>query len=135
MIKLSRLTDYAVLIMAEMAREGGARVSAARLAEQAGLPEPTVAKILKILTKHGLIRSVRGVNGGYVLESMATDINVTAIIEAMEGPIALTACADQNHENCALEGICALNGRWTPVNNAIKTALSGVTLADMVGQR
>lgn len=134
MIKLSRLTDYAVVILAEMAKEKGALVSAASLSERTNLPEPTVAKVLKLLTKANLVVSTRGVNGGYVLEREKQDVKVTDIIEAMEGPIALTACCvTEGHESCEREDRCALNGRWNPVNKVMKTALSNVTLADMTG--
>lgn len=132
MIKLSRLTDYAVVILAEMAREKGGVLSAAGLSVRTKLPEPTVSKILKLLAKGGLITSVRGINGGYILEQTDGTLKVTDIIEAMEGPIALTACVSGSHDDCALERMCAMNGRWNKVNVAIRTALSDVTLADMV---
>lgn len=132
MIKLSRLTDYAVVILAEMAKEKGGVLSAAGLSVRTKLPEPTVSKILKLLAKGGLITSVRGINGGYILEQTDGTLKVTDIIEAMEGPIALTACVSGSHDDCALERMCAMNGRWNKVNVAIRTALSDVTLADMV---
>lgn len=133
MFRLSKLTDYAVVVLAEMARQPGALLSASTLSERTGLPEPTVAKILKLLTKQELIISVRGVAGGYKLEKPSKDLSVTDIIAAMEGPIALTACVETSHDSCALEGVCALNGRWSQVNNAIQAALNNVTLADMTG--
>lgn len=132
MIKLSRLTDYAVVILAEMAREKGAVLSASGLSARTNLPEPTVSKILKLLSKGGLVTSTRGASGGYVLEQTTRSVKVTDVIEAMEGPIALTACVSGSHEDCALERMCAMNGRWNKVNLAIRTALADVTLADMV---
>ena len=134
MIKLSRLTDYAVVIMAEMAKNKSVRMSASALSVCTALPEATVAKVLKILTKDGLINSTRGVNGGYMLVIMPDDLNVRTIIEAMEGPITLASCVKGSQENCALEGMCGVNGRWTPVNAAIKAALAQVTLTDMLGR-
>ena len=133
MIKLSRLTDYAVVILAEMAKDKGVPVSAAALSERTNLPEPTVAKILKLLAKGGILTSTRGVNGGYVLTHGSRELKVTQIIEAMEGPISLTACVAGSDEECALESMCALNGRWNPVNKVMKAALNNVTLADMTG--
>lgn len=133
MIKLSRLTDYAVVILAEMAKDKGRLVSASLLSERTSLPEPTVAKVLKLLGKQGVILSYRGVNGGYILEQQSQELKVTAIIEAMEGPIALTACVSGSDDDCALESMCALNGRWGAVNKAMKAALNNVTLADMMG--
>ena len=116
-----------------MAKGKGESVSAVALSGRTGLPEPTVAKVLKLLAKGGLVHSTRGVNGGYVTGEEARNLRVTAIIEAMEGPISLTACVEGSHDNCALEGLCALNGRWTPVNKAMRSALNNVTLADMTG--
>ena len=135
MIKLSKLTDYAVVVLAQMAREKGALLSASTLSERSGVPEPTVSKILKLLGKAGIIESARGVSGGYRLDKSAENVPVTAIITAIEGPIALTACVDDSDESCALQGVCAMNGRWSPVNRALHSALENVTLADMTGER
>lgn len=132
MIKLSRLTDYAVVIMAALARGDGALSSASALAADLSLPEPTVAKVLKILAKGGLVNSARGVSGGYSLAARPAAIRVSAIIEAMEGPIALTSCISGSHDTCGLETVCQLRGRWNVVNTAIKTALDNVTLADIM---
>lgn len=131
MIKLSRLTDYAVVVLAEMARAKGELLAASTLSAKTGIPEPTVSKVLKTLSRNGLIASVRGVAGGYRLERAAGDIPVSLIIAAMEGPISLTSCVSGSHESCALEGKCSMNGRWNPVNAAINAALDKVTLADM----
>lgn len=135
MIKLSKLTDYAVVVLAQMAQDKGALLSASALSERAGLPEPTVSKILKLLGKAGIIESARGVSGGYRLDKSAKNVPVTAIIGAIDGPIALTACVEDSHESCALQGVCAMNGRWNPVNKALRAALDNVTLADMTGGR
>ena len=135
MIKLSKLTDYAVVVLAQMAQDKGALLSASVLSERAGLPEPTVSKILKLLGKAGIIESARGVSGGYRLDKSAENVPVTAIIGAIDGPIALTACVEDSDETCALQGVCAMNGRWNPVNRALRAALDNVTLADMTGGR
>lgn len=121
--------------MARMAQDKGALLSASALSEKTGVPEPTVSKILKLLGKAEIIESVRGVSGGYRLDKSAESVPVTAIIAAMEGPIALTACVEDSEEICALQGVCAMNGRWNPVNKALRTALDNVTLADMTGGR
>lgn len=132
MIKLSRFTDYAVVILAELARgeAGRLRLAASDLAARTSLPEPTVAKILKSLTRAGILSSTRGVNGGYGLTRMAENITVAAIITAMDGPISLTDCADSSP--CVLEGHCSMHGRWGKVNFAIRTALESVTLVDLM---
>lgn len=133
MIKLSKMTDYAVVILASMAQERGKRLSAAVLAEKTGLPEPTVAKILKILAKEGIITSERGVNGGYALNKAESEIAITGVIQAMDGPLAIASCVDGHDGCCAHESTCSIKGRWSPINAAIQKALDGVTLADMVG--
>ena len=132
MIKLSRLTDYAVVVLAEMARASGELMAASTLATKTGIPEPTVSKVLKTMSRNGLISSVRGVSGGYRLDRAAGDISVLLIIAAMEGPISLTSCVSGSHESCALEGKCSMHGRWNPVNAAINAALDEVTLAHML---
>lgn len=132
MIKLSRLTDYAVVILAAMAQKDGELFSASNLSESTSLPEPTVSKVLKMLTRGDVITSTRGVNGGYALNGKPDKIMVKDIITAMEGPIALTSCVKGSQESCAIEELCILHGRWNVVNAAINTALENVTLADMM---
>lgn len=134
MIKLSRFADYAVVILAEMASNAGMRMAASDLSKRINLPEPTVAKILKALTKGGILSSARGVNGGYGLTRGAAAITVADIITAMEGPISLTECADMK-SSCSFEGHCAMNGRWGKVNVAVRTALESVTLVDLMNPR
>lgn len=131
MIKLSKLTDYAVVLLTAMARRD-ALASASSLSQETGLPEPTVSKILKLLSKHDVISSVRGVNGGYGLREETAKITVGDIITAIEGPIALTSCVQGSDTTCSMEGSCHLKGRWDTVNMAIVAALEGVTLADMM---
>jgi FeS assembly SUF system regulator len=131
MIKLSRFADYAVVVLAELSRGGDLRLSASDLSLRCQLPEPTVAKILKSLTRAGVLSSTRGVNGGYGLTRQPADITVADIITAMDGPISLTDCAD-SRSNCVLEGQCSMHGRWSKVNLAIRTALESVTLIDLM---
>lgn len=131
MIKLSKLTDYAVVILYEMAREGGVRLSAASLAERTRVPEPTVAKILKLLVRKDLIISTRGIKGGYALEKKPDEVRVRDVIAAIEGPVTLTACIHDGKE-CPMEDVCALKSGWQVVNNAVEESLGRVTLADMM---
>lgn len=131
MIKLSRLADYAVVVLTEMAGAGAdARLSSSALAAQTKLPEPTVAKILKNLTRGGILESVRGVNGGYMLARPAAQISVADIVAAMDGPVSLTDCASD--KNCILQEQCILHGRWGKLNMAVRTALEGVSLNDLL---
>ena len=133
MIKLSRLTDYAVALLAQMVKEEKKIWSASDLADKTGLPQPTVSKVLKNMTKSGIIVAQRGATGGYRLGHSAQDITVAAIIEAMDGPIAITSCADGGDHSCNVESICPMQGHWNVVNRAIRGALQGVTLADVAG--
>ena len=130
MLKLGKLTDYAMTVMVQLTREGGSR-SAPYLAEKTSVPEPTVSKVLKALAKSGLLESGRGVGGGYRLSRAATDISVGQVIEAMDGPIAIVACVEGADEPCGSEQRCPVKGKWTPLNNAIKDALHAVKLSDM----
>ena len=132
MIKLSRLTDYAVVILSEIVQRRGKIVSASSLAKRTGIPAPTVSKILKKLTKKGLLHSIRGTSGGYHCDKSTADITVADIIEAIEGPIALTACVSGSQKNCSMEDTCLLSNRWNPVNSAVQSALAKVSLTDLI---
>ena len=131
MIKLSRLTDYGVVVMSQMAQEISAMKTAPELAAATGVPMPTVAKLLKLLVKDGLVESWRGVNGGYALTRSIDDITAADIIEALEGPVALTACVDGSEADCGVESLCPMRGGWEKVNRAIRAALEEVTLAEL----
>ena len=130
MIKLAKLTDYAVVVLGEMSRQPGVH-TVAQLATRTGVPEPTVAKLMKTLTRDRLVRSQRGAAGGYVLGRAAEDVSMADIVVALEGPIALTACVDGASGGCGVESLCAMRGGWDKLNRAIRTALEEVTLADM----
>lgn len=134
MIKLSKLTDYSVVILAEMARGQGALMTASGLAVASNLPEPTVAKVLKLLARGSVIASVRGANGGYVLERTPEDISIASVITALEGPVVLTDCVTSGG-GCCHEKTCAVKGQWDPVNEAMRVALENVTLAQMITGR
>lgn len=132
MIRLNRLTDYAIVVLSTMSRSVGRVHAAPALAEQTGVPLPTVAKILKALGQAGVVSSHRGAAGGFSLDRPADAISVAAIIQALEGPIALTACVDGSDSSCGVESLCPMRGNWNRVNTAIREALEGVTLADMI---
>jgi FeS assembly SUF system regulator len=131
MIRLSRLTDYAIVVMAELARTPGQLQAAANLAQTTGIPEPTVAKVMKILTRTGVVESARGVNGGYIVYRGPAEIKIVELVEALNGPVALTACVTESDDGCDIAHRCQLRGRWDMVNDAIRSAFSSVTLADM----
>ena len=131
MFRLNRLTDYAVVVMAQLALRDKATMTASEIARDTGVPLPTVAKVLNALARDGLIVSQRGAAGGYGLSRPAGEIAVAEIIQAIEGPIALTACVDGSTNHCDVEDLCPMRGGWDKVNRAIRGALDSVTLADM----
>ncbi|QDH12975.1 SUF system Fe-S cluster assembly regulator [Formicincola oecophyllae] len=128
MLRLSKLADYAAAILVRLGRHGEL-VAAGVLAAETGMPEPTVAKLLKILAGAGLVVSLRGARGGYRIARPLEDISVAALIEAIDGPIAVVACCDG--ALCARGLTCGMYGRWDVVNNTIRQSLSRITLADM----
>lgn len=131
-MRLSRMTDYAVVILCQMAHErGDALFCAPRLAELTSLPLPSVAKLLKTLAHHGLVRAQRGAAGGYGLARPAQEISALDIVLALEGPVELTACVDGTDQECGFEASCPIRGHWNPVNRAVQQALAGVSLAEM----
>lgn len=135
MIKLSKMTDYAVVLLADMAKRGGILVNATTLAEATKLPEPTVSKILKALARHKIVASTRGMNGGYTLGRAPHDINMAHVVTALDGPIAITACVDESAELCDRADTCSMKGQWNPVNQAMQSALENVSLQQMIGGR
>ncbi|MBI1276466.1 SUF system Fe-S cluster assembly regulator [bacterium] len=135
MIRLSRMADYAVVIMSRLAMDGtDAPVpqSALQLSDATGLSQPTVSKILKHLVKAGIATSARGSQGGHLLARLPTAITVADIIEAVDGPIALTDCSDHHSTSCDIEKLCPTSKGWKKLNHAVKQALATVTLADMM---
>ena len=131
-MRLSSMADYAVVTMSAAARHcGGARTSAAELAAETGLPVPTVQKLVSLLSRAGLLRSMRGAGGGLQLARPAAAITLADIVEAVEGPIALTACAEHGKHDCALEGTCCVQPHWGIVNTAMRGALAGIPLTQL----
>jgi FeS assembly SUF system regulator len=130
MLRLSKLADYAVVVLVRLSRTEGVQTSPC-VAAATGIPEPTVSKILKILASCDLVTSQRGARGGYRLNRDLAAIPISAVITAVDGPIALTACVEGSTSGCESEGLCPMRGRWDRVNEAINRALSEITLADM----
>jgi len=127
-MRLSNLADYAVVMLAAAARKDGARLSATCLAEETGVPLPTAQKLVGRLAAAGLIVSSRGTGGGFRLARTASEISLADIIEAVEGPIAMTACVEQGRHDCGVEQTCRVRPHWNAVNDAMRGALAGVSL-------
>jgi len=135
-LRLSKLTDYAVVVLASMeTAEDGGVLTAPALASATGLAEPTVAKVLKMLAQAGLVEGRRGASGGYRPARPLHEMPLTEVIAAIDGPIALTACVDNSVGVCDAEATCPVRGRWDPVNDAIRRALSGISIADLARAR
>lgn len=136
-MRLSSLADYAVVMMTAAARHcgGAGRLNATMLAEETGVPLPTAQKLVSRLSAAGLIESARGTGGGFRLARPPATISLADIVEAVEGPIALTSCVDMGDHECAMEGNCRVKPHWNVVNQAVRGALAGVSLASLVSER
>lgn len=134
MLKITRMSDYAVVVLVEL-MQADSCVSVSNLAQHTKLTEPTTSKVLKSLVQAGIVISTRGANGGYSLAAAPEDISVEQIIKAIDGPIAITDCANGNEPDCILSDACSIRGRWDGVNAAIRGVLSDVTLANMASGR
>jgi len=130
MLRISKMTDYAIMVLVELHASHGEVLSAHALADRSRLELPTVSKVLKLLVKTGLVDSYRGAAGGYSLERDAQEISVAEIITAIEGPIAMTECGIKEGL-CSQEEVCGLRGNWQRISNAIAEAMEKVTLAEM----
>lgn len=131
MFRISKLTDYATMVLTLLVEQGDGVRSASELAQRARLEPPTVSKLLKLLGQAGLVESFRGASGGYRLARPAAAISVADIVIAMEGPIGVTECA--LHDGlCDHETHCGVRSNWRRISVAIEDALRSVTLADML---
>ena len=132
MLRISKLADYAILVMVELARNPLEVFSAQALAERAGIELPTASKVLKLLAQAGIVQSYRGAAGGYAVRRPATGISVAEVISAIEGPIAMTECSI--HEGvCSVEATCNARENWQKISRAVAGALEQVSLAEMAG--
>lgn len=131
MLRVTKLTDYATVVLTALAARPGDVLSAAGLAELAGLEAPTVSKVLKPLAQAGLVEGFRGVNGGYRLARAADAITLVEIVEAIEGPLGMTECS-LHAGICGIEDSCGVRANWRRINDVVAEALGAVTLADML---
>ena len=130
MLRLSKLTDYGTVALAHMAREPAVVYAAADVAAATHLATPTVSKLLKCFTRAGLVTSQRGARGGYSLARPPEQITAVQIIDAVEGPVAITQCS-LSHDRCGIEPVCGVGHNWQRISLAIRDALKTVTLAQL----
>ncbi len=131
MIRLSKLTDYASVLLAVMAREPDSLWTATQLSAHSNVPKPTCTKLLKQLAKHGLLNSIQGARGGYALARDPQEIPVKQIIEAIEGPMAITECGT-DEALCRLTDHCTVMARWRELGDQVNQMLTHVTLRDLI---
>lgn len=131
MLRVTKLTDYATVLLTVLASRAGQVLSATELAQASGLEATTVSKVLKPLAQAGLAEGLRGVHGGYRLAREASDITLVQIIEAMEGPLAITECSQQDSQ-CGIAQQCGARSNWRLINDVVADALRGMTLAQML---
>ena len=133
MIKLSKMTDYAVVCLGMLARKPGSSMSATELSKETGLALYTVQKLLKLLvSKSDFIRANRGALGGYILNRNSSEISVVEIIEALDGPITLTSCVDKSESFCETSDICFLDGKRNKINEIIRKSLNDISLKELL---
>ena len=130
MFRISRLTDYGTLILVFLAGQEQRLCSASEIATGTHVAQPTTKKLLKVLAKAGMVDSVRGTDGGYRLARDPGSITTAQILDALEGPVAITECSTDDSA-CELEPICQVGNAWQKINGAIRLALSDITLADL----
>lgn len=131
MLRLSKLTDYAMVSMVYLANHPKQASNAKHIAEKTGIPLPTTRKLLKRLAQQQLLLAHRGIKGGYQLGLPAADISLGEIIQALEGPIALSECSHSNHR-CALEKHCMTQDNWRRISAFIQDTLINITVADLL---
>ena len=132
MLRMGKLTDYATVVLANLAQEPERHRAAAELAERTRLTRPTVSKVLKGLQRAGLVISSRGAQGGYRLARAPELITAAQILDVFEGPIAITECSSASSQ-CGIERLCRVGGAWQRINSAIRRALEDVTLQQLAG--
>lgn len=131
MLRMTKQADYGIVLLTHMAGSPEQRFAASELASETHLPSPTVSKILKMLSREGLLASHRGVKGGYSLSRPPNEITVAEMISALDGPIAITECIDEFPGECSQESTCRLRANWQRINDAVRRSLEGITLAEL----
>ena len=132
MIRISRLADYGVVMMCEMSLEPGEPFSATHLSGKTKMSDSAIMKILKLLSKADLLGSIRGPKGGYFVKKDPTSITVLDVVNAIDGPVAVTLCSHNSHESCEFKASCAAKRGWVNINSALQSTLSQFTIADFI---
>lgn len=131
MLRMSKMTDYGTVVLANLAKDRDELISAADVATSTGIAPPTVSKLLKALSRAGLVVATRGARGGYQLARAPRDISAAEVIDALEGPVSITECSASDSQ-CDYESSCNVGSAWQRINVAIRHALQEVTLEDLL---
>ena len=134
MLRMSKLTDYGTMVLAQLAASDPGWTTAGQVADATHLGQPTVSKLLKALVHAGLVVSTRGVQGGYALARPPASISAAEILDAREGPVAISECSSSSG-GCDLESYCRVGTAWQRINHSIRKALESVSLADLQTRR
>ncbi len=137
MLRITKLSDYAVVVLQNLAAcaDPSCDCTSREIAERTGIPRPTVSKVMKDLARAGVLSSQRGAQGGFCLAREPGRISLAEIIEAVEGPIALTECNGDGEGSCDFTGACPVEENWLRINQVVRSALDGISLADMAAPR
>jgi len=130
MLRISKLTDYGTVVLAQMAGKPDAVHTANELACATRVALPTVSKLLKFFSRAGLVSSQRGARGGYRLARAPELITAVQIIDAVEGPVAITQCS-LGHDVCGIQPVCGVGHNWQRISFTIREALKPMTLAQL----
>ena len=132
MIKISKITDYGIVLLTHCTRHGADKLWTAKgLSEATKIPLPTVGKILKILSRGGILSSVRGTRGGYKLKFSPFQVNVAQVIQVLEGQLAITDCSQKGNHSCEIFSVCPNKSNWQKINSVVYRSLQSLSLADM----
>ena len=135
MLRLSKKSDYALIAMKHLATrpDGGTSSSAREISESYDIPLELLAKVLQRLVRARLLVSVQGTRGGYRLGRAAQLISVADVIQAVDGPVTVTACSDTDH-NCDQYTKCSIRDPLAKIKNRILDALTTVSVAEMAAE-
>jgi FeS assembly SUF system regulator len=131
MLKITKQSDYGIVLLTRIASEPNRLWAAPELAQEAHLPLPIVSKVLKILARGGVLSSHRGAKGGYTLTRPPAATSIATVIDVLEGTFALTDCIDGAPGACHHESVCPQRANWQVINRAVRRALEQISVADM----
>jgi FeS assembly SUF system regulator len=132
-MRISKMTDYALVVLSHLATDEGSSQSARRIADVSCLPSPTVVRVLKQLSRAGLVQAARGVHGGYSLAKKPAEVSLAEVLSVFEGPVAVTECASKS-SGCFLENRCPTKSNWNRLNQVIHQSLQSVSLESFFGR-